>query len=244
MHQRHGNDHSGAATSHHARWGVNSNGKIYRFFLGYMVPVHLRSVLMLRSDELIDHEAKMSKCVYLWDVLDLFSHLSKSGWRTTFPSACSARRSWTNTSLSYFNAEFIKYAFVFDYAWNESIRECSDRCSPLVTNRRRSCRRRDALRGSGPRPRGLFVGFCASKISQKIRAEVEFVSVLFRKQARVSVGGAGVTQFPFSLVLERGLCGAALELVSEASNGALWMSRYSQGFPFIVIRTHVSSGAS
>lgn len=32
------------------------------------------------------------------------------------------------------------------------------------------------------------------------------------------------------------LCGDALELASEASNGALWMGSYLQGFPFSVIR--------
>lgn len=37
------------------------------------------------------------------------------------------------------------------------------------------------------------------------------------------------------------LCGDALELASEASNGALWMGSYLQGFPFSVIRKHTAA---
>lgn len=36
------------------------------------------------------------------------------------------------------------------------------------------------------------------------------------------------------------LCGNALELASEALNGALWMGSYLQGFPFSVIRKHMT----
>lgn len=34
------------------------------------------------------------------------------------------------------------------------------------------------------------------------------------------------------------LCDDALEFATEASNGALWMGSYLQGFPFSVIRKH------
>lgn len=40
------------------------------------------------------------------------------------------------------------------------------------------------------------------------------------------------------------LCGNALELASEALNGALWMGSYLQGFPFSVIRKTQDSNAS
>lgn len=37
------------------------------------------------------------------------------------------------------------------------------------------------------------------------------------------------------------LCGNALEFTNKASNGALWMGSYLQGFPFSVIRNHMTA---
>lgn len=37
------------------------------------------------------------------------------------------------------------------------------------------------------------------------------------------------------------LCGDALEFATEASNGALWIGSYLQGFPFSVIRKHMTA---
>lgn len=37
------------------------------------------------------------------------------------------------------------------------------------------------------------------------------------------------------------LCGNALELASEALNGALWMGSYLQGFALCVIRKHMTA---
>lgn len=89
----------------------------------------------------------------------------------------------------------------------------SDKPPPQLPTTRRA----SVFRAATPRSVPLLDS-ASQKISHKIRAEVEFVSLLSRKQAHVGVGAA---RCPVSPALECGLCGAVLELVSEASNGAL-----------------------